>query len=181
MYYSYLLPCPFGYKAQYLKQRRRILYISLAWRTKIYAYFLGVKYVADVLRRFQPGYKLRSFSRSCPPGAKYTWGNTEKACVILQKHCPLYSFWSSRIICCCYPNFIDSKVSLHVGTVMNVETFFQEISCNICNSVFLDYTRTNMLLSVICCTNNQCLWLGSWLHQIAGLAWKLWCVEVLIN
>jgi hypothetical protein len=36
---------------------------------------------------------------------------------------------------------------------MNVETFLQEISCNICNSVFLDYTRTNMLLSVICCTS----------------------------
>jgi hypothetical protein len=36
---------------------------------------------------------------------------------------------------------------------MNVETFFQEISCNICNSVFWDYTRTNMLLSVICCTS----------------------------
>ena len=39
----------------YLEQRRRVLYF-LAWRTKVYTYFLGVKYVADVLHRFQPGY-----------------------------------------------------------------------------------------------------------------------------
>ena len=52
MYYSY--SC--AHVAQYLDRTTSANFIIfLAWRTKIYTDFLAVKYVADVLRRFQPG------------------------------------------------------------------------------------------------------------------------------